>query len=140
MIVSSGLCCPHRLARPRTPPFHGDNAGSNPAGDANLRRHAWRWPVVFVVLLAAGLLISCRERKPCHEISPVPDHLNDLESYRQRVVEDAVEEAENREGDGNRFKTESARRRVLAIPDEDLERDRQRELAAAMRSREELAR
>ena len=25
---------PRRLARPRTPPFHGDNAGSNPAGDA----------------------------------------------------------------------------------------------------------
>src|SRR5208283_1934949 len=27
---------PHRLARPRTPPFHGDNRGSNPLGDANL--------------------------------------------------------------------------------------------------------
>jgi len=102
--------------------------------------HAWRSLVVFVALVAVGLSISCRERKPCHEITPVPAHLNDLESYRQRVVEDAVEEAENREGDGNRFKTESARRRVLAIPDEDLERDRQRELAAAMRSREELAR
>src|SRR3954470_16945700 len=25
---------PHRLARPRTPPFHGDNRGSNPLGDA----------------------------------------------------------------------------------------------------------
>ncbi len=27
--------CPLRLARPRTPPFHGGDAGSNPAGDAN---------------------------------------------------------------------------------------------------------
>ena len=27
---------PRRLARPRTSPFHGGNAGSNPAGDANL--------------------------------------------------------------------------------------------------------
>ena len=27
--------CPRRLARPRTSPFHGGNAGSNPAGDAN---------------------------------------------------------------------------------------------------------
>ena len=26
---------PRRLARPRTPPFHGDNTGSNPVGDAN---------------------------------------------------------------------------------------------------------
>src|SRR5512139_4197666 len=26
--------CPHRLARPRTSPFQGGNAGSNPAGDA----------------------------------------------------------------------------------------------------------
>lgn len=26
--------CPHRLARPRTLPFQGSNAGSNPAGDA----------------------------------------------------------------------------------------------------------
>src|SRR5438094_1150956 len=25
-----------RLARPRTSPFHGGNAGSNPAGDANI--------------------------------------------------------------------------------------------------------
>src|ERR1700688_5233039 len=26
---------PRRLAGPRTPPFHGDNTGSNPVGDAN---------------------------------------------------------------------------------------------------------
>ena len=26
--------CPYRLARPRTPPFHGENRGSNPRGDA----------------------------------------------------------------------------------------------------------
>jgi hypothetical protein len=28
--------CPLRLARPRTPPFHGENRGSNPLGDAKL--------------------------------------------------------------------------------------------------------
>jgi hypothetical protein len=27
------LVRPRRLARPRTPPFHGDNMGSNPIGD-----------------------------------------------------------------------------------------------------------
>src|SRR5271167_740114 len=27
---------PRRLARPRTPPFHGDNMGSNPIGDTKL--------------------------------------------------------------------------------------------------------
>ena len=27
---------PRRLARPRTSPFHGGNAGSNPAGDAKI--------------------------------------------------------------------------------------------------------
>jgi hypothetical protein len=26
--------CPRRLARPRTPPFHGGDMGSNPVGDA----------------------------------------------------------------------------------------------------------
>ena len=26
---------PHRLAWPRTPPFHGENRGSNPLGDAD---------------------------------------------------------------------------------------------------------
>jgi|ERR1700722_3552480 hypothetical protein len=34
---TSALCSPsrpRRLARPRTPPFHGDNTGSNPVGDA----------------------------------------------------------------------------------------------------------
>src|SRR5579862_2770119 len=29
---------PRRLARPRTPPFHGDNMGSNPIGDTS--KHA----------------------------------------------------------------------------------------------------
>src|ERR1700721_2875878 len=40
---------PRRLARPRTPPFHGDNTGSNPVGDANKTkaleknsRESWR--------------------------------------------------------------------------------------------------
>ena len=28
---------PHRLARPRTPPFHGGDGGSNPPGDATFR-------------------------------------------------------------------------------------------------------
>ena len=28
--------CPHRLAWPRTSPFQGGNAGSNPAGDATV--------------------------------------------------------------------------------------------------------
>ena len=31
---------PHRLARPRTPPFHGDNRGSNPLGDATSRKYS----------------------------------------------------------------------------------------------------
>src|SRR3989304_1998947 len=29
-------CRPHRLARPRTPPSQGGNAGSNPAGATNI--------------------------------------------------------------------------------------------------------
>src|SRR5271157_1607239 len=33
---------PRRLARPRTSPFHGGNAGSNPAGDANILKHLLR--------------------------------------------------------------------------------------------------
>ncbi len=28
---------PHRLAWPRTPPFHGGNVGSNPTGDATFQ-------------------------------------------------------------------------------------------------------
>ena len=32
------LSRPRRLARPRTPPFHGDNTGSNPVGDAKVIR------------------------------------------------------------------------------------------------------
>ena len=28
---------PHRLARSRTPPFHGENRGSNPLGDAKFK-------------------------------------------------------------------------------------------------------
>jgi hypothetical protein len=33
--VRTAITRPRRLARPRTPPFHGDNTGSNPVGDAN---------------------------------------------------------------------------------------------------------
>ncbi len=39
---------PRRLARPRTPPFHGDNTGSNPVGDANSQ------PALKRMLLMAG--------------------------------------------------------------------------------------
>ena len=35
LLNDSFLSRPRRLARPRTPPFHGDNTGSNPVGDAN---------------------------------------------------------------------------------------------------------
>ena len=37
-VCRSILLRPHRLARPRTPPFHGDNRGSNPLGDATIVR------------------------------------------------------------------------------------------------------
>jgi hypothetical protein len=30
------LVCPRRLARPRTPPFHGDNMSSNLIGDTKV--------------------------------------------------------------------------------------------------------
>ena len=40
MKLASFLKRPRRLARPRTSPFHGGNAGSNPAGDANIDRRA----------------------------------------------------------------------------------------------------
>ena len=32
------VCCPHRLAWPRTPPFHGGDGGSNPPGDVREKR------------------------------------------------------------------------------------------------------
>jgi hypothetical protein len=35
-LAFNGSLRPHRLARPRTPPFHGDNRGSNPLGDAKV--------------------------------------------------------------------------------------------------------
>ena len=38
-VYRSILLRPHRLAWPRTPPFHGDNRGSNPLGDANIVLH-----------------------------------------------------------------------------------------------------
>jgi hypothetical protein len=43
--------CPHRLAWPRTPPFHGGDAGSNPAGDAIS-------PSEFFVSLSLSLSLS----------------------------------------------------------------------------------
>ncbi len=45
---------PRRLARPRTPPFHGDNTGSNPVGDANktnnLSKNDWASRLFLVTL------------------------------------------------------------------------------------------
>jgi hypothetical protein len=42
---------PRRLAWPRTSPFHGGNAGSNPAGDANKIRHLQK----FLISARTGL-------------------------------------------------------------------------------------
>lgn len=33
--IPGELISPHRLARSRTPPFHGENRGSNPLGDVS---------------------------------------------------------------------------------------------------------
>jgi hypothetical protein len=40
--VPGSTVSPHRLAWSRTLPFHGKNRGSNPRGDANLRKPATR--------------------------------------------------------------------------------------------------
>lgn len=34
-------CCPHRLAWPRTPPFHGGDGGSNPPGDVRIEKGSY---------------------------------------------------------------------------------------------------
>ena len=46
--------CPHRLVRPRTRPFRGRNAGSNPAGDANSIKDLLASPIAE---LAVGVQI-----------------------------------------------------------------------------------
>ena len=40
--VPRSTVSPHRLAWSRTPPFHGENRGSNPRGDASLQKPATR--------------------------------------------------------------------------------------------------
>jgi hypothetical protein len=44
---------PRRLARPRTPPFHGDNTGSNPVGDAKQNKRL----ALLVFLFLEGCLV-----------------------------------------------------------------------------------
>src|SRR6202000_1159199 len=63
---------PRRLARPRTPPFHGDNTGSNPVGDANKRKDliqtiaACRRPITSnKTALSFPILLSWVKYEPC---------------------------------------------------------------------------
>lgn len=60
------LCRPCRLARPRTPPFHGENTGSNPVGATNTKEAAI--PLnsrffVFVIFRIRTELLRRRKRK-----------------------------------------------------------------------------
>jgi hypothetical protein len=62
---------PRRLARPRTPPFHGDNTGSNPVGDANktkdLAENSLFLPVEhFVEQLSHHFGLQCGFLRPHH--------------------------------------------------------------------------
>ena len=47
---------PRRLARPRTPPFHGDNTGSNPVGDAIQNKGLTLFPAASPLLLGNAVV------------------------------------------------------------------------------------
>ena len=53
---------PRRLARPRTPPFHGDNTGSNPVGDAKFFQALTRFGLEFSGTLSGTQLLCFSER------------------------------------------------------------------------------
>ncbi len=46
---------PHRLAWPRTPPFHGGDRGSNPLGDAIKIKH----PVTILNFYEFEVIAGC---------------------------------------------------------------------------------
>ena len=51
---------PHRLAWPRTPPFHGGNTGSNPVGDVPLLPRGFHPILLKIKALWAGLdVVPC---------------------------------------------------------------------------------
>lgn len=50
--------CPYRLARPRTRPFQGCNAGSNPAGDATVNEGLQKCSP-FLLFVEASMHICC---------------------------------------------------------------------------------
>ena len=64
---------PRRLARPRTPPFHGDNTGSNPVGDAKLDSLVWKSPNELKAEALGAFQSHPRSNTPIHQERAPPE-------------------------------------------------------------------
>jgi hypothetical protein len=68
---------PRRLARPRTPPFHGDNTGSNPVGDANIPKNLAEIPKIAGY---PGTSLRTQLHRPLCVLRP--HHIDDLSTTK----------------------------------------------------------
>lgn len=91
-----------------------------------MKKHGlWIWLLVAVAVTV--FVHRCSDKKPC-TVPPVPSYLYDLDSYRNHRIQDEVDGV-----NGDRFDDEAARKRILSIPDDKLDAERQADLAFSVK-------
>jgi hypothetical protein len=88
---------------------------------ALLKKHnLWVWILGAVAITI--LVQKYSTKTPC-TVTPIPSYFYSLDSYRTHRIQDEIESV-----NGDRFDEEAARKRILSIPDDTLESERQTEL------------
>jgi len=92
---------------------------------------AWAWFALLAVAVGIAAIIGKSLHPDADKVYRPPlsmtTYLCELDSYRQRSIQDAIEDVDEHGGD--KFDEEAARKRVLAESDAELDRERLGELA-----------
>jgi len=92
---------------------------------------AWAWFVLLAVCVGFAMIIGNALHPNANQVYrpslATTAYLCNLDSYRQEMIRQGVEDVEEHSGD--KFDKEAARKRVLAESDADLDLERRRDLA-----------
>jgi hypothetical protein len=92
---------------------------------------AWAWFVLLAVCIGLSVIIGNALHPDANQVYrpslATTAYLCNLDSYRQEMIRQGVEDVDEHSGD--KFDEEAARKRILAESDAELDLERQRDLA-----------
>jgi hypothetical protein len=84
------------------------------------------------VIFWVGRAYEDAHKPPCRTVPPPAAYLYNLDLYRAHSLQDELDEVEK--NDGDQFEEEAAHKRVAAIPDAELDKERRSDLEVAIQS------